>query len=368
MSNLGILYRPRAFSEVFGNANMVAEMRAAILDNKLPSSILLTGDTGNGKTTLAYLTARAVNCEPFINGQTDDICGTCPACRADLNDYYASEKSGVDDFRALLKTLNLVPEFRKRVVIINEVQALTDRAEDLLLGALENESVSETNLIILTSNMPDKIKPTVLNRTARYSMSPLTVDDRIALASWVVGAEYDMSDAEADAWAKANISALMDNSDGSVRGLLNQLPLVYSGVSTSLSADDNTKLEVVAVEMLSALVIKNDAAQVVVLTEKAYNICKIANVSLSTFIPQVRVALHYLMRGVLGVQGNWYPSVVREALPSFSKSDNVVMNLLAASQALTAVEKAMSVSRYEMTAQLNNFYSSLLLAYNKEAV
>lgn len=362
MSNLAVDYRPNTWAEMVGNQKIVASIKADILGGSLPHAIFLSGATGNGKTTLAYLIARSVNCEGFLSGETDDICGVCPACQSELTDYYASERSGVDDFRSLLKSLTFVPEFRRRVIIVNEVQELSDKAENLLLGALESRDVAESSLIILTSNMPEKMKPTVKNRTTQYLLSPMTKAEQIDLIGWVVESEYDMAPDDATVWATDNVAALLDTSDGSVRGILNQIPVLFSGAGGQ-HAESLLTLDKLAVDLLRALILHSDVGAVIRHVTSAYNVCTVSSMHLSSFAPQVRAALHYLLVGLTG-NANWYPPAVKAAAKEFS-GDDMVYKLCAASKALLAAEEAMSKSRYEMTAQINNFYTALLVEYSK---
>lgn len=158
VNSLSIDLRPQSFAEVIGSADIVAAIQKKIADDQIPIAFLFDGPFGYGKTTLAYLVARA------IQGG-----GEGPF---DIDDTNAADFNGVDDVRELVRNSKTYPfNGRYRVHILDEVQKLTEPAQNCLLKALETKD-SPTRWILCTTE-PGKLLKGLRDRCLAFHLRPL---------------------------------------------------------------------------------------------------------------------------------------------------------------------------------------------------
>ena len=159
-------YRPQNFSEILKPNETVDVLVQQIKSGKTVHAYLFTGPKGTGKTTVARILAKALNCENL--SKAGDICGTCLACRAitkgnfmDLMEIDAASNRGIDDIRDLKEKIKLLPtQGRKKVYIIDEVHMLTSEAFNALLKTLEEPPKHATFILCTTElhKVPETIK------------------------------------------------------------------------------------------------------------------------------------------------------------------------------------------------------------------
>ncbi len=179
-------WRPRTFGELVGQEHVVTALSNALTRGRLHHAYLLTGTRGVGKTTLARLLAKSLNCE---TGVTATPCGVCAACRdidagrfVDLLELDAASNTGVDNMREILDNARYAPTIgRYKVYLIDEVHMLSKGAFNSMLKTLE-EPPEHVKFVLATTD-PQKIPVTVLSRCLQFNLKPLpraTIGQRLA--------------------------------------------------------------------------------------------------------------------------------------------------------------------------------------------
>ena len=173
-------YRPQKFSEVVGQKNIITTLQNAIKLNKVAHAYLFCGPRGTGKTSLAKILAKALNCE---NGPTIEPCCTCSVCEgitkgviADVVEIDAASNTSVDDIRVLRDTVKYLPTVAKyKVYIIDEVHMLSNAAFNALLKTLEEPP--HYVIFILATTEPYKLPNTILSRCQRFDFQSISTED-----------------------------------------------------------------------------------------------------------------------------------------------------------------------------------------------
>jgi DNA polymerase-3 subunit gamma/tau len=169
-------WRPRTFADLKGQAHAVQALSNALTQGRLHHAYLLTGTRGVGKTTLARILAKCLNCE---TGVTPEPCGVCSACTqidagrfVDLIELDAASNTGVDNMREVLDNAQYAPTVgRYKIYIIDEVHMLSKSAFNSMLKTLE-EPPAHVKFILATTD-PQKIPVTVLSRCLQFNLKPM---------------------------------------------------------------------------------------------------------------------------------------------------------------------------------------------------
>ena len=190
-------YRPKSFDEVIGQEHITKALANQVALGKISHAYLFTGSRGIGKTSIARIFARAVNCENNKNGSP---CGECEACKRlenqnDINivEIDAASNNRVDDVRELREKVKFLPVGTKyKVYIIDEVHMLTDSAFNALLKTLE-EPPSHV-IFILATTEAHKLPATILSRCVRFDFHLVGIDELTKLLENILdkeGISYD---------------------------------------------------------------------------------------------------------------------------------------------------------------------------------
>jgi len=173
-------WRPQIFDEVTGQEHVTTALRNAIAMGRVPHAMLLTGPRGVGKTTLARILARSLNCD---EGPTETPCGNCSPCSEiaagishDVQEVDAASRTGVEDVRRLIDAIRYAPSPGKhRIFVVDEVHMLSASAFNALLKTLEEPPPS--SLFVLATTNPEKIPSTVVSRCQRHDLRLFTTQE-----------------------------------------------------------------------------------------------------------------------------------------------------------------------------------------------
>ena len=256
MANLVLYrkYRPQTFSEIVGQEHIVKTLTNAILSDMISHAYLFSGPRGTGKTTIARLLAKAINCE---NLKGFEPCNKCSSCleivqgrSIDLMEIDAASHRGIDDIRELRDGIKFAPnKLKYKVFIIDECHQLSKDAANALLKTLEEPPAHA--IFILATTEIHKIIPTILSRCQRFDFRKLTAEE-------ITKRLEKISKSEKTKIEKAALELIALYSSGSIRdaeSLLDQA-ITFSGYSKKeIKAEDiKNLLGLIEVKLVSQFI------------------------------------------------------------------------------------------------------------------
>ena len=264
-------YRPTTFDDVSGQTFIIKILKNAIATNKISHAYLFSGTRGTGKTTIAKIFAKNVNCMNLIDG---NVCGKCEICTTentddiqDIIEIDAASNNGVDEIRELKNKIKLAPVLCKyKVYIIDEVHMLSTGAFNALLKTLE-EPPSHV-IFILATTEPQKIPITIISRCQRFDFKKLSIIDIKNRLKYIAEKEHiNITDDCLDEIAKM--------SDGAMRDAIGLLDQVSSFNEDSITIDDIYQISgSVPFKKIYELIdsyINEDIENILKTTEEIYN-------------------------------------------------------------------------------------------------
>lgn len=226
---LALKWRPRTFNEVIGQPHVVQALSNGLDNNRLHHAFLFTGTRGVGKTTLARIFAKSLNCE---KGVSSNPCGECSICKevdegrfVDLIEIDAASRTRVEDTREILDNVQYAPtRGRYKIYLIDEVHMLSNSSFNALLKTLE-EPPSHVKFLLATTD-PQKLPVTVLSRCLRFQLKRIQDQEICGQLEKILTNEAIDFDIEA-------LKLIAKAGDGSMRDALSLLDqaIAYGGQS-----------------------------------------------------------------------------------------------------------------------------------------
>ena len=263
-------HRPSTFEQVVGQEHITKTLAGALASGRLAHAFCFTGPRGVGKTSVARILAKAVNCE---QGPTDQPCGQCNACReidegraVDVQEIDAASNSRVEDVRELREMIRYRPQSaRFRVTILDEVHMLSKAAFNALLKTLEEPP--EHAIFILATTDVHKVPLTILSRCQRYDfrrLPPRLLAEHLA----------QVLEKEGTSLEPASLALMAREADGSVRDALSLLDQVLSLGRQQMSHQEVVELlglvDREMVRQTAQAVLAGDAGRVLDLVAQVY--------------------------------------------------------------------------------------------------
>jgi DNA polymerase-3 subunit gamma/tau len=225
-------YRPQSFADVVNQEHVKTTLENAIAQNRIAHGYIFSGQRGTGKTTVARILARCLNC---INGPTNQPCGVCPSCveiaaggAVDVIEIDAASNRGINEMRELRENVRYRPaRDRYKVFIVDEAHQITSEAFNALLKTIEEPPAWV--VFILCTTEAHKIPATIASRCQHFSFRSVDFEELIARMDWICRQEGIEAGTEA-------LSVLAQAGEGSVRDSLSALDQAIACCGSKLDA------------------------------------------------------------------------------------------------------------------------------------
>jgi DNA polymerase-3 subunit gamma/tau len=225
-------YRPQSLEDVVNQEHIKTTLANAIAQNRIAHGYIFSGQRGTGKTTMARILARCLNC---VNGPTNRPCGVCASCReiaaggsVDVIEIDAASNRGINEMRELRENVRYQPaRDHYKVFIIDEAHQITSEAFNALLKTIEEPPAWA--VFVLCTTEAHKIPATIASRCQHFSFRSLEFEDVVGRMSWICAQEGIQADAEA-------LSVLAQAGEGSLRDSLSALDQAIACCGDTLQA------------------------------------------------------------------------------------------------------------------------------------
>jgi DNA polymerase-3 subunit gamma/tau len=227
-------YRPQSFADVVNQEHVKTTLENAIAQNRIAHGYIFSGQRGTGKTTVARILARCLNCE---KGPTNQPCGVCASCKEiaaggspDVIEIDAASNRGINEMRELRENVRYQPvRDRYKVFIVDEAHQITNEAFNALLKTIEEPPAWAVFMLCTTE--AHKIPATIASRCQHFSFRSVEFEALVARIAWICEREGIHADAEA-------LSVLAQAGEGSVRDSLSALDQAIACCGDTLQASE----------------------------------------------------------------------------------------------------------------------------------
>lgn len=230
-------YRPTNFDEVVGQTHIIQTLKNAIVQNRIAHAYLFCGPRGTGKTSIAKIFAKTLNC---TNSQ-DAPCGVCENCKMaangshpDIIEIDAASNNGVDEVRNLIDKVKYAPmQGKYKIYIIDEVHMMTSGAFNALLKTIEEPPAHV--IFIFATTEPNKVLPTIISRCQRFDFNKVSMHDikyRLSVVCKNEGIEIDEN----------GLTLIAQLADGGMRDALSILDQCVAYCSSHIDVNDIRKI------------------------------------------------------------------------------------------------------------------------------
>src|SRR5690242_13462326 len=228
-------YRPQTFADVVNQEHVKTTLENAIAQQRIAHGYIFSGQRGTGKTTIARILARCVNCIPL--GPTSKPCGTCASCleiaegnAPDVIEIDAASNRGINEMRELRENVRYRPvRDRYKVFIIDEAHQITSEAFNALLKTIEEPPAWV--IFVLCTTEAHKIPATIASRCQHFSFRSVDFDEVVARMEWICRQEGIEADAD-------TLAVLAQTGEGSIRDSLSALDQAIACCGTKLDAKE----------------------------------------------------------------------------------------------------------------------------------
>ena len=261
-------FRPVTFDEIVEQKHAVAALRQSVISGQVGHAYLFCGTRGTGKTSIAKIFSRAINCLAPLNGNP---CNTCEICRGildntlmDVIEMDAASNNSVDNIRRICDEVMFLPSRAKyKVYIIDEVHMLSGGAFNALLKTLEEPPAHA--VFILATTEPHRIPATIISRCQRYDFRRIPVESMVNHLHAIADAQQVSIDHNA-------LVTISNLSDGALRDAISLLDQVSTGINRNITRDDVLRITGVVdnafLYSMSDALLSGDAPGIVSLTEQ----------------------------------------------------------------------------------------------------
>lgn len=264
-------YRPNSFEDVMGQKTVVNTLKNAVIHNHINHAYLFSGPRGTGKTTVAKIFARLVNCMDSFDGV---VCGKCKNCNysfskecMDIIEIDAASNNGVDEIRELRSKVNILPtELKYKVYIIDEVHMLSIGAFNALLKTIEEPP--EHVIFILATTDPQKIPSTIISRCQWYAFKKIADNYIVERLKYIVNEEKIVVDDKV-------LEKIAQSADGGLRDAIGMLDKLWTYSDSKITLNDfyeiNGQINDELLKKFEKMIFKKEVKEVLFNVEKFYS-------------------------------------------------------------------------------------------------